>query len=185
MIYSGGKSEWDEEVWYWSPDKVLHFGMTTWDSKQAAVAGRPIDRDGKTLCHSARIAQYWGKGFCKVSCLRNVPNVGAYITKYLVKDVSGLGCRSWSCSQNLQKKGLTIYAPSIIAAIQKALVAGNMAAGVRMYEGDNEYVGWFFCSFYTVHRDQALTAEEIVLDFVFRAYRQGVQEEQEEEEVLS
>lgn len=54
----------------------------------------------------SELAQIWGAGFVKINRIDKVDNVGAYVVKYMNKDIDDdrlQGLKAYNCSQGLQK----------------------------------------------------------------------------------
>lgn len=63
------------------------------------------------ICNLPRVpnhilAEIWGNGFVKINAIDKVDNVGAYVVKYMNKDIDDdrlQGLKAYNCSQGLQK----------------------------------------------------------------------------------
>lgn len=170
LIYSCGLLEWAEMVWWWAKDgdRVLRRGCRVFGFREDCFrSSEDFKKDGisRILCHSAHIAIHWEHGFVEVHQLERHDNVGAYITKYLSKGLSG---RSWSSSRNLKRAGLTIYDPVIIQKVRQALLLSGTVSQVRSYEGDNPIVGCFYLDFYIVNRRHIADVQDILMSFLGR-----------------
>ena len=52
------------------------------------------------------IADTWGQGFIKINRIDNVDNLGAYVTKYMNKDIDDdrlMGLKAYNCSKGLKR----------------------------------------------------------------------------------
>jgi hypothetical protein len=54
----------------------------------------------------SELAKIWGNGFVKINAIDKVDNVGAYVIKYMNKDIDDIrlqGLKAYNCSQGLDK----------------------------------------------------------------------------------
>lgn len=54
----------------------------------------------------SELSDIWGNGFVKINAIDKVDNVGAYVVKYMNKDIDDIrlqGLKAYNCSQGLQK----------------------------------------------------------------------------------
>lgn len=54
----------------------------------------------------SELSEIWGQGFIKVNRIDHVDNVGAYIVKYMTKDLMDerfVGCKAYQCSKGLDR----------------------------------------------------------------------------------
>ena len=63
----------------------------------------------------AELQEAWGQGFVKINKIDNVNNVGAYVSKYLGKEMDerSFGKKKFFCSRNLKKPVELIKYPAI------------------------------------------------------------------------
>lgn len=89
------------------------------------------------------LARIWGYGFVKINAIDKVDNVGAYISKYMAKDLDDTrlqGLKAYQYSRTLQKPvELTNWHEGDIDALQgvEALLNEKTPSYAATYESDN------------------------------------------------
>lgn len=87
-----------------------------------------------------RLGEIWGKGYVKINRIDRVDNVGAYVVKYMQKDLTDKrleGRKSYFTSRNL-KEPLEVIDKKMVETIRKSLPPESLKYSV---EYDNEYLG--------------------------------------------
>lgn len=90
----------------------------------------------------------WGHGFVRVNSLRNIDNIGFYVTKYMAKDFNDsrlLGNKAYFASRNLIKPD-QIFNPIRVDFIEKRVV--NFLKYKKEYE--SEFCGKVIYKFYNL-----------------------------------
>lgn len=89
------------------------------------------------------LSDIWGNGFVKINAIDKVDNVGAYVVKYMNKDIDDIrlqGLKAYNCSKGLnQPQELKSWNEADIAYIRsvEASIDGKSPSYVATYESDN------------------------------------------------
>ena len=89
------------------------------------------------------LARVWGHGFIKLNKIDNVDNVGAYVTKYMQKDLDDprfLGRKCYMTSRNLNKP-LKINNDSLVDELLVYLCENDLVLRTHTNTTYNEYFG--------------------------------------------
>lgn len=102
------------------------------------------------------LSDLWGNGFIKINAIDKVDNVGAYVVKYMNKDIDDdrlQGLKAYNCSQSLQKplelKSWSSRDRDCIQQIKDSLQNASPSY-VTAYESDN--AGHIEFEQYNLHR---------------------------------
>ena len=89
---------------------------------------------------SDRLAEIWGNGFIKINKIDDVDNVGAYVTKYMSKDLGDERLRGRKCYFNSRdlKQPVEITEKEKVEAVAVALPSETLKYTA---EFDNEHLG--------------------------------------------
>ena len=89
---------------------------------------------------SDKLAEIWGNGFVKINKIDDVDNVGAYVTKYMSKDLGDERLRGRKCYFNSRclKQPVEITEKEKVEAVKAALPLDTLKYSA---EFDNEYLG--------------------------------------------
>lgn len=103
----------------------------------------------------ATLQEIWGHGFVRINKINHVDNVGAYLVKYLAKDLEDTrlcGLKAYLTSKNLIQ-------PTVLRSEQAEIVAQTMAQKKEVFQSsyDSEYQGKITYKQFNLMREDSVT----------------------------